>query len=151
MILTSPAIQEGSTIPKRFTGEGENISPALNWSRIPKGPKSYTLIMDDPDAPSGTFLHWLLFNIPGEMSGLSEAIAKKPEVSGVGLHGLNSTHKAEYTGPFPPPGKPHRYYFKLHALDCVLALPPACTLSQVQKAMQDHILDSGQLMGVYRR
>jgi hypothetical protein len=149
--LTSPAFTEGSAIPKRHAGEGDNLSPALRWSGFPAATKSFVLLVEDPDAPSGTFIHWVLVNIPCEVLELTEGLPEKSALPGLGQQGKNDARQTGYFGPYPPPGKPHRYYFKIFALDRELDLPAGCTALQVQNAMRDHILDTGFLMGTYQR
>jgi len=143
--LTSDAFAEGDNIPKKYTCDGMNTSPQLAWTGIPSGTKSYSLIMDDPDAPGGTFVHWVLYDIPAETSELSEGY------QGAGSSGNNSYRKQVYNGPCPPPGAAHRYYFKLYALDKILKLSPGAKKAEVEQAMQGHILAWGQLMGKYKR
>lgn len=143
--ITSPSFTEGGAIPKAYTCDGSNTSPQLDWTGIPAGAKSLALIADDPDAPAGTWIHWVLFDLPPDLSGLPEAS------SGVGTQGKNSSNKLVYGGPCPPKGSPHRYYFKLYALDTLLNLKAGATKADVEKAMQGHILAQGQLMGKYGR
>jgi Raf kinase inhibitor-like YbhB/YbcL family protein len=149
--MTSPAFTEGSVIPKRNAGDGDNLSPALAWSGFPAAMKSFAILVEDPDAPGGTFTHWILFNIPPGVNRLPEGLLEKPDLPGIGRQGRNDAQKTGYLGPCPPPGKPHRYFYKIFALDTDLELSSGCTASQVQKAMRDHILDTGSLMGTYRR
>jgi Raf kinase inhibitor-like YbhB/YbcL family protein len=148
--LTSPAFTEGAKIPKKFTCDGDNLSPVLQWSAPPAGVKTYALIMDDPDAPAGTFVHWVLYNIPGETLALPEAVARTRQVPGLGEQGLNSARKIGYFGPCPPGGT-HRYFFKLFALDAVLTPAKDPTAADLMKALQGHILAEAQLMGRYSR
>jgi Raf kinase inhibitor-like YbhB/YbcL family protein len=148
--LLSNAFTEGGMVPKRNACEGENLSPALSWSGAPGHSQSFALIVDDPDAPSGTFTHWVLFNIPAGASALPEGVAKNHSVSGIGQQGINDFHKTGYDGPRPPAGKAHRYYFKLYSLDTILTLPSGSTAAQLFRVMQGHILATGQLLGLYR-
>lgn len=145
MKLSSTAFAEGDAIPRKYTCDGDNVSPALSWQGAPQATKSLVLIMDDPDAPSGTFVHWILFDIPPAFSLLREG------VRGVGMPGANSYRKVGYNGPCPPPGPAHRYFFKVYALDQLLRLRPGVIKAELEGAMQGHILDSGQLMGRYGR
>ncbi len=149
--LTSPAYSEGTIIPKRHACEGENVSPALSWPKSSLAVQSYAVIMEDPDAPSGTFVHWVLFNIPPDRTGLPEGVAVKAEIPGIGRQGTNDARTNGYFGPCPPPGKPHRYFIKIFALDRMLDLPSGCTADQLQAQMQSHQLDSGALMGTFHR
>jgi hypothetical protein len=142
--LTSPAFTEGATIPERFTCEGENLSPALAWSSAPGGTKSFALICDDPDAPGRTFVHWVVWGIPSETTALPEDFE--------GAHqGVTDFRRTGYGGPCPPPGKPHRYYFKLYALSDALDLPARSTKADLERAMQGKILDQASLMGTFSR
>jgi hypothetical protein len=149
--ISSTAFTEGGAIPKKFTCDSEDVSPPLAWSGVPAGVKSLALIADDPDAPMGTWVHWVLFDIPASSSGLPEAVEKKPTVPGIGTQGSNDFGKIGYGGPCPPRGKPHRYFFKLYALDNTLELKPGAKKADVEKAMRGHILAQGQLMGTYSR
>jgi hypothetical protein len=148
--MTSPSFTEGGKIPGKFTCDGDDVSPALQWSTPPTGVRSYALIMDDPDAPMGTFVHWVLYNIPGESTALPEAVARTRQVTGIGEQGINSARQTGYFGPCPPGGT-HRYYFKLYALDARLAPAGNPTAADLVKAMQGHILAEAQLMGRYTR
>ena len=143
--LTSSAFQGEGSIPKKYTCDGENISPDLLWGDLPQGVKSLALIVDDPDAPAGTWVHWVLFNIPPAQTNLKEG------VHGVGVEGVNDFRKLGYGGPCPPKGKPHRYYFKLYALDAFLGNESGARKNELEKAMAGHILAEGQLMGNYER
>ncbi len=151
MALASPAFSEGGPIPKRHAGEGENLSPALSWSGSPSSTKSFVLLVEDPDAPSGTFVHWILIDIPPQVGKLSEGLPTESVLPGVGRQGTNDTRETGYFGPYPPPGKPHRYFFKIFALDRMLDLRDGFAAEAVQKAIRNHILDTGSLMGTYRR
>lgn len=148
LALESPAFAQGADIPKRYTCDGENISPPLHWRSTPPQTQSFALIMDDPDAPGGTFTHWVLFNIPASQTGLPEA--QKPGT--LGTSGTNSFGRLGYGGPCPPPGNAHRYFFTLYALDLTsLNLSEGAKRSDVEQAMQGHVLGQGQWMGKYQR
>jgi Raf kinase inhibitor-like YbhB/YbcL family protein len=149
--LTSSAFSEGAAIPRRHACNGENLSPALLWQKTAMAVQSYALMAEDPDAPSGTFIHWVLFNIPSDRNQLPEGISVKPDIPGIGRQGINDAQTHGYYGPCPPPGKPHRYFFKILAIDRILDLPGDCTAVQLRQAMQSHLLDSGSLMGTYHR
>lgn len=151
LTLASPAFKEGETIPKEFSCEGSDKSPHLQWSDVPEGTQSFALIMDDPDAPVGTWDHWVLFDIPANKMELPAEIASDAEFGDGSRSGLNSWKKTGYGGPCPPPGGPHRYFFKLYALDKKLELPAGSTKSQVEAAMKGHILTEATLMGKYSR
>lgn len=144
--ITSPAFTHQSSIPPQYTCNGENFSPALSWEGAPKGTKSFVLIVDDPDAPHGTWDHWVLFNVPSDLTSLAEAA----EVPAGATSGLNSWDNHGYGGPCPPDGK-HRYYFTLYALDTLLDLHPNVYKHEVLKAMEGHVLESAQLMGTYQQ
>lgn len=148
--LLSNAFTEGGMIPKRNAYDGENLSPALSWSGTPSQTQSFALIVDDPDAPSGTFTHWILFNIPAGASALPEGVLKDLSLPGMGEQGQNDFHKTGYDGPHQPAGKAHRYYFKLYSLDSMLELPAGCNAAQLYRVMQGHIISTGQLLGLYR-
>lgn len=148
--LTSEAFSDGTMIPKRFTCDGEDLSPPLSWSGLPTETRSLALICDDPDAPVGTWDHWVLFNIPATATALPENVPAKASLDDGSVHGNNSWGRPGYGGPCPPGGT-HRYFFKLYALDTELNLKTGATKSQLVKAMEGHILAQGQLMGKYRR
>ncbi len=143
--ITSTAFTEGEKIPKVYTCDDQNASPPLAWTGVPTNTISLALIMDDPDAPSGTWVHWVLFNLPGTLSGLEQG------KSGDGTEGSNDFRKLGYGGPCPPRGSNHRYFIKLYALDARLDLKAGATKAQVENAMKGHILAQGQLMGRYGR
>jgi hypothetical protein len=148
--ITSTAFAEGSMIPKRYTCDGEDVSPPLAWSGVPDGTKSLALICDDPDAPMGTWIHWVLFNIPADRKELPTSVPPQKVIESGAKHGVNDFRKFGYGGPCPPGGT-HRYYFKLYALDTELELEAGVTKAQLLKAMEGHILAQGQLMGRYKR
>jgi Raf kinase inhibitor-like YbhB/YbcL family protein len=149
--ISSAAFREGSAIPKKYTCDGEDVSPSLAWSGIPTAAKSLALIVDDPDAPVGVWVHWVIYNLLPTLTGLPEGVSKTPSVQGLGLQGSNDFRKTGYNGPCPPRGKPHRYFFKLYALDSALDLKAGVTKADVEKAMKGHILASGQTIGTYGR
>lgn len=145
--LTISAFSEGGLIPAKFTCEGANVSPELRWSEAPINTKSFALIVDDPDAPVGTFTHWVLFDLPAERSSLAEGD------HGIGLAGKNDFGRSGYGGPCPPRGHgPHRYFFTLYALDVTsLKLKAGADRGHVEAALRDHILAQAQYMGRYER
>jgi Raf kinase inhibitor-like YbhB/YbcL family protein len=149
--LSSTAFVQGERIPKDFTADGKNVSPPLKWSAAPEGTKSLALVLDDPDAPMGTWVHWVLYNLPANTQELTQGIPMQNTIANGAKQGTNSFHKIGYGGPAPPPGKPHRYFFKLFALDTTLNLDPGADARKVQSAMQGHILGQGELMGQYSR
>ncbi|RJP20395.1 MAG: YbhB/YbcL family Raf kinase inhibitor-like protein [Candidatus Abyssobacteria bacterium SURF_5] len=151
MQIKSSAFEEGGTIPKKYTCEGQDVSPPLSWSDPPNGTKSLALIADDPDAPMGTWVHWVLYGLAPDVTRLSEGVPPDNEVLGGARQGRNDFGNIGYGGPCPPPGRPHRYYFKLYALDMKLSLAPGARKAELLKAMEAHILAEGQLMGRYGR
>jgi Raf kinase inhibitor-like YbhB/YbcL family protein len=151
MQLTSTAFAEGAAIPAKYTCDATNVSPPLKWSGAPAGAKSLALIVDDPDAPAGTWVHWVLYDLPASTSELAEDVPKSQYVAGGAKQGLNDFRRLGYGGPCPPHGKPHRYFFKLYALDAVLELKPGLTKKDLESAMEKHILARAELMGTYQR
>jgi Raf kinase inhibitor-like YbhB/YbcL family protein len=149
--LTSTAFKEGETIPKNHTADGANVSPPLQWGDPPAGTQAFALIADDPDAPRGTWVHWVLFDLPPGERGLAEGVSPSGSLPGGTRQGKNDFGKPGYGGPSPPPGKPHRYFFKLYALDRPLALAEGATKAQVEAAMKGHVLAEARLMGKYGR
>jgi Raf kinase inhibitor-like YbhB/YbcL family protein len=151
MQLTSSAFRDGGTIPPEYTADGKNLSPPLKWDGAPVNTKSFALICDDPDAPRGVWVHWVLFNVRAETHELLAGAAGDPAALAGARQGTNSFDKTGYGGPAPPKGPAHRYFFKLHALDMVLGLPGAADKEQLLDAMKGHILAEGLLMGKYGR
>lgn len=149
--VESSAFRAGEDIPVRYTCDGDDVSPPLSWSEPPAGTQSFALICDDPDAPAGTWTHWVLFNLPATARSLPEGIPPRDVVEGVGVHGSNSWRRVGYGGPCPPGGAAHRYEFKLRALDTALDLPAGASKEDLEGAMEGHILAEGQLMGRYGR
>lgn len=149
--LKSTAFKPGGEIPKKFTCDGPDASPALTWNDPPAGTQSFTLIMDDPDAPGGTWVHWVVYDLPAGTRELPEGVPKVGEIQGGGRQGRNDFPKIGYGGPCPPPGKPHHYFFKLYALDAKLNLKAGATKRDVEQAMKGHILTQAELMGLYGR
>jgi Raf kinase inhibitor-like YbhB/YbcL family protein len=151
MQITSTAFSEGAQIPPKYTCEDRNVSPPLKWSGVPKGTRSLVLIADDPDAPAGTWIHWVMYDLPQDSEELAEDTPKSESLSNGAKQGMNSFRQLGYGGPCPPPGKAHRYFFKLYALDTVLNLKPAASSKDVERAMEKHVLGEGHLMGTYKR
>lgn len=151
ILLTSPSFEYGRPIPLRNTADGVNVSPALAWSGVPDRARSLALVCDDPDAPRRVWVHWVLYDLPPTLDGLPEGVPTTPALAGGGRQGTTDFGTVGYGGPAPPKGKPHRYYFKLYALDAELGLPPGATKAAVQAAMNGHVLDEGELMGTYQR
>jgi Raf kinase inhibitor-like YbhB/YbcL family protein len=137
-------------IPSKYTCDGEDISPPLQWDGAPDGTKSIALICDDPDAPMGTFVHWVLYNLPEETKELTENMPADKELPNGTRQGMTDFRKVGYGGPCPPSGT-HRYYFKIYALDTRLDLAAGATKSQLLKAMEKHVLAQGELVGKYKR
>ncbi len=147
--ISSHAFADGADIPVRHTCDGENLSPQLTWSDVPGGTRSLALIVDDPDAPRGTFTHWVLYDIPAGVSALGENVA----MGTIGIAGRNSFGRSGYGGPCPPPADAaHRYRFTLHALDVAsLALPPNATREDVETRIETHVLSTARIVGRYKR
>ena len=150
MELISSAFDEGGMIPSKYTCDGVDVSPPLKWGALPDGTKSLALICDDPDAPMGTWVHWVYYDIPVKANDLPEGIAPDERPAPGGVQGINDFRRTGYGGPCPPGGT-HRYYFKLYAIDSLLNLSPGATKKQVLKAMENHIIGHVQLMGKYKR
>jgi len=151
MRLSSTVVQPNGAIPKKFTCDGPDLSPPLRWSEPPAGTKSFALIMDDPDAPMGTWVHWVIYDLPPTARALDENMPRQNEVSNGARQGRNDFRNVGYGGPCPPPGPEHRYFFKLYALDARLNLKSGATKADVEKATKGHVLGEAQLMGRYGR
>jgi Raf kinase inhibitor-like YbhB/YbcL family protein len=143
--ITSTAFSEGGKIPRIYTCDDQNLSPPLSWTGVPTNTVSLALTMDDPDAPSGTWVHWVVYNLPPDITSLEQGKI------GLGVEGKNDFNRSGYGGPCPPRGSNHRYYIKLYALDTKLDLKSGATKAQVENTMKGHILAQGQLMGRYNR
>jgi len=151
MRLTSTAFADGQPIPKKFSYENAGISPALAWSDAPAGTKSFALVCDDPDAPSGDWVHWVIYAIPATVSALPEHVAAIEKLPNGARQGVNDFGRVGYGGPCPPPGKPHRYFFRLYALDADPVLKTSPRKSDLLQAIRGHILAEAQLIGTYQR
>ena len=149
--VTSSAFAEGQPIPRKHTADDRDVSPPLKWSGAPTNSQSFALIADDPDAPVGTWVHWVLYDLPPGTTELAENVERSQYLPNGARQGLNDFHRLGYGGPSPPPGKPHRYFFKLYALDKPLDLKPGATKKELLKAMEGHVLAEGQLLGTYQR
>jgi len=145
LTITSPAFVQGEAIPARHTCDGNDTSPALVIARVPPAARTLALIMDDPDAPAGTWVHWVVWNIPAHTREIPES-SLPPQA----VQGKNSWPRTGYGGPCPPSGT-HRYFFKVYALDTTLNLGPSTTKAVLERAMEGHVLARGELMGTYRR
>ena len=151
MNLTSDAFQGGEMIPKQFTCDGPDISLALCWVDSPADTLRFALIVDDPDAPAGTWVHWLLYDLAGDNKSLAENVPKEDTLANGARQGRNDFGRIGYGGPCPPPGKPHRYFFKLYALDTEVGLEAGATKAEVEQAIEGHVLAKAELMGRYGR
>jgi Raf kinase inhibitor-like YbhB/YbcL family protein len=150
MNIKSSVFEEGGDIPQKYSCDGEDISPPLSWSGAPETTKSFALISDDPDAPMGTWVHWVIYNIPGSSSGLDEDVPADETLSDGSMQGQNSWNRIGYGGPCPPGGT-HRYYFKLYALDTELDLKPGASKKELERAMKGHVVAEEQIMGRFSR
>jgi Raf kinase inhibitor-like YbhB/YbcL family protein len=148
--VTSVAFQQGQPIPLQYTCAGVNISPPLEWSGVPKTAKTIAIVADDPDAPGGTWVHWVLYNVPADNIGFVENVPASETLKAGGFQGKNDFGKIGYGGPCPPSGT-HRYFFKLYAVDAELPLKAGATRAELEKALEGHIVAQGQLMGTYHR
>jgi len=149
--ISSPAFASGAEIPKANTCEGPDISPILTWIDHPPQTASFALIVDDPDAPAGTWVHWVMWNIPAATHLLPENVPRSGRLNSGAMQGRNDFGKTGYNGPCPPPGKTHRYFFRLYALDAALTLEPGATRQDLDTAMKGHILGKTEQIGTYRR
>lgn len=149
--LKSPQFAEGSDIPTKLTCDGEDVSPALRWDGAPAGTRSFGLVTEDPDAPVGTFIHWVIYNLPENTTELAENLPRQKELPNGARQGRNDFGKIGYGGPCPPRGPAHRYFFRLYALDGKLELGPGASRSELDKAMKGHVLAQAELMGRYKR
>ena len=149
--VSSPQWKRGETIPKKYTGDGADVSPPLVFEGVPAGTKAFALICDDPDAPVGTWVHWVIYDIPGPAKGLPEGVAKPASLPDGSHQGRNSWKKTGYGGPSPPPGKPHRYFFRLYALREPLGMAPALGAKDVEAAARTKSIEAAEYMGTYGR
>src|SRR5581483_1071803 len=147
--LSSTAFPNGGDIPKKYTCDGADVSPELSWSNPPAGTQSFALIVEDPDAPAGTWTHWVLYDLPPDTTALEENVPKVDQLPNGARQGRNDFRKIGYGGPCPPSGKPHRYFFRLYALDRKLGLKPGATKDEVQAATKGHILGEAELKGKF--
>jgi Raf kinase inhibitor-like YbhB/YbcL family protein len=151
MKLRSDAFNDGAPIPTKYTCDGVDVSPPLCWSGAPAGTKCFALICDDPDAPRGTWVHWVLYNLPAATTELPEGFSREDVLPNGVRQGLTDFKRTGYGGPCPPPGSPHHYYFKLYALDAELALKARPSKADLVAAMKGHVLAETSLMGMYQR
>ena len=150
MKLTSPAFSEGGSIPARYTCDGEDVSPPLEWDGAPAEAKGLALVCGDPDAPAGDWVHWTVYDLPPSRTGLPEGVPPRDEIEGGGRQGRNDFRKIGYGGPCPPGGT-HRYVFTLYALDRMLGLRGGATKAEVRAALRGHVVAEGKLTGKYSR
>ncbi len=153
LILTSSAFAEGGAIPAEHTCDGADVSPPLAWSGTPTGTVTFALIVDDPDAPGGSWVHWVLFNLPGNLTALPADVPKTDQLSqfGAAQQGRNDFRRVGYNGPCPPRGRPHHYVFRLYALSVAVPLRGRASKRDVERAMRGHVLADAQLVGTYAR
>lgn len=149
--VASDAFEEGKDVPALYTCDGADVSPPLSWSGVPSGAESIALIADDPDAPGRTWVHWVVYGLPPDLRGLPEGVAGGDMLAQGGRHGITDFGRREYGGPCPPKGGPHRYFFKIYALDQEVTLAAGATKAELEAEMQGQILAWGQLMGRYQR
>ncbi len=149
--LSSDAFKNNRPIPPRYTKDGQNLSPALAWQGEPQQTASYAVIVEDPDAPRGVFTHWVCFNIPAQTHGLPTGVPKTDSIGETAVQGKNDFGSTGYDGAQPPPGKPHHYHFEVFALDTILPLRAGVTKRELQNAMQDHVLEKAELIGLYQQ
>jgi Raf kinase inhibitor-like YbhB/YbcL family protein len=148
--IKSSVFDEGQPIPTKYTCSGIDVSPPLEWNSLPDETLSIAIICEDPDAPGGTWSHWVIFNLPADTISLSEHVMSREIMDNNAIQGLNDFGKVGYGGPCPPSGT-HRYYYKIYALDVKLDLPPRTTRETFLESINEHILDQGQIMGTYTR
>jgi len=153
LTLTTPAFEAGGAIPKRHTCDGEDLSPELRWTEPPAGTKTLALVVNDPDAPVGDWVHWVVYDLPPSLRGLPSGIARDGALADPkgARQGINDFGRIGWGGPCPPPGKPHRYYFRIYALDVPAGLAPGATRSELERAMKGHVLAQAEMHGTYAR
>jgi hypothetical protein len=148
--VESAAFKHNQPIPSKYTCDGQDVSPPLEWKNVPEKTKSIVLICDDPDAPAGTWVHWVCYDIPAEVTFLPEDVPKADTLPGGGKQGTTDFRSIGYGGPCPPSGM-HRYFFKVYALDRMLNLQAGKTKKEIEKAMKGHIIGQGELVGTYSK
>jgi len=149
--LTSPAFRDGGAMPPRYTSDGLDLSPPLEWSGAPSATRSFCLVVEDPDAPGGTWVHWLVYGMPATQTRLEEAVPRAHHLAGGVRQGRNGYGRIGWGGPSPPPGAPHRYYFELRALDDVPRLGPGASREELERATHGHVLERAQIVALYGR
>jgi Raf kinase inhibitor-like YbhB/YbcL family protein len=150
-VVKSASFAAGGEIPTQHTCEGADQSPPLVWNGAPSGTRCFALIVDDPDAPVGTWVHWVLYDLPGDATELPATLPATGTLANGARQGVNDFRKIGYGGPCPPPGKPHRYVFKLYALDAPTSLKPGASKAELLRAIEGHVLAHTELMGTYKR
>ncbi len=148
--LNASDVRGGADIPKKFTCDGADVSPALTWTNPPEGTKAFAMIVDDPDAPAGTWVHWVIYDLPPDARDLPEAVPHEQQLANGAHQGRNDFGKIGYNGPCPPRGKAHRYFFKLYALSSKTNLKPGASKGDLERAMKGHILAHTELVGKFR-
>jgi hypothetical protein len=151
MTLTSRAFTQGQTLRRTYTADGADVSPALQWGQVPAGTKSFAVICRDADAPGGTFIHWIVYNIPGTATGVPEGVPREEKLPDGSIQGMNDFHRTGYNGPNPPPARAHNYYFELYALNTMLPVETGVNAARLMELTKDHVLATARLMGTYRR
>jgi Raf kinase inhibitor-like YbhB/YbcL family protein len=151
MALISRAFIQGQTLRRTYTADGADVSPALQWNHAPAGTESFAVICRDVDAPGGTFIHWLVYNIPGTASSVPEGLPRQEKLNDGSIQGTNDFQVTGYSGPKPPPGKTHNYHFELYALDTMLPVEARVNAARLLELIQGHVLATAKLMGTYRR
>jgi len=151
LALKSSAFANGGDIPRKHTCDGANLSPALSWNSLPPKVHSFALIADDPDAPRGVWTHWVIWNIPAQFTALPEGVPTHEVLPNIAMQGRNDFNRIGYDGPCPPPGKAHRYIFRLYALALWLDLKPGSSAHELERAMKGHVLSQAEWMGKYQR
>lgn len=151
MQVTSPAFAEGEFIPRRYTCDGDDLSPPLEWLDVPSGARSMAVVCDDPDAPAGTWVHWVIYGLSAAVTGLAEGVRAVEVTADGAKQGVNDFRRIGYGGPCPPPDAAHRYFFRLYAMDCEVDLSPGATKAALLKAIEGHVVEEAALMGRYKR
>lgn len=151
MQVTSPAFAEGEFIPRRYTCDGDDLSPPLEWLDVPSGARSMAVVCDDPDAPAGTWVHWVIYGLSAAVTGLAEGVRPVEVTADGAKQGVNDFRRIGYGGPCPPPDAAHRYFFRLYAMDCEVDLSPGATKAALLKAIEGHVVEEAALMGRYKR
>ncbi|MGA8037823.1 MAG: YbhB/YbcL family Raf kinase inhibitor-like protein [Candidatus Acidiferrales bacterium] len=149
--IVSASFEADGTIPTKYSCAGENVSPALEWKNPPDGTQAFALIVDDPDNPKKTIVHWVIYNLPAAARTLPEAVPDKAKLPDGSMQGKNEDGKSRYRGPCPPDGPAHHYFFKLYALDAAVGLKPKATAAELEGAMKGHILVQAQLIGRFQK